>query len=76
MDLDAKEPVLEQFYATRRSQCWYCGKHVGLIGRGIAWLVGLGFHGCDFSNVRPPRAEVTPALRDAWRDYRRNSNQE
>lgn len=39
--------------------CPYCGAQVGYIGRFIAWLVGTGFHGCDFSNVEhldPPHA--------------------
>lgn len=33
--------------------CRYCGKPVGWIGRAIAWLVGTGFHDCDFSNTTP-----------------------
>ena len=35
-------------------ECPLCGKPVGYLGRGIASLVGVGFHGCDFSNVKHP----------------------
>lgn len=44
---------MQQIRPTHWAQCWYCGEWVGLIGRGIAWLVGTGFHNCDFRNVRP-----------------------
>lgn len=32
-------------------ECPYCLKPVGYIGRLLAWLLGTGFHGCNFSNV-------------------------
>jgi hypothetical protein len=35
--------------------CPYCGAPVGYLGRLFAWLFGVGFHGCDFSNVRQGR---------------------
>ena len=33
------------------SNCPYCGKPVGWLGRLNAWIFGRGFHGCDDSNV-------------------------
>ena len=42
---------MRQIRETHWSQCWYCACHVGLLGRGLAWLFGTGFHDCDFNNV-------------------------
>ena len=33
------------------SDCPYCGKPVGWLGRLNAWIFGRSFHGCDNSNV-------------------------
>ena len=42
---------MRQVYETEAWRCWYCRRPVGYIGRAIAWLVGVGHHGCDFSNI-------------------------
>jgi len=35
--------------------CPYCLQPVGIIGNWIAKLMGTGFHGCDYRNVKGPR---------------------
>jgi hypothetical protein len=36
-------------------QCPFCLKPVGLVGRGLAYMVGVGVHGCRFTNVMHPQ---------------------
>jgi hypothetical protein len=47
-----KLPLYQQYASW---QCPYCGKGVGYIGRALAWFFGTRIHGCDFSNIVPPR---------------------
>ncbi|MBZ9759469.1 hypothetical protein LB553_01020 [Mesorhizobium sp. CA8] len=35
--------------------CPYCNKHVGYVGRALAWFFGTRIHGCDFSNTDSPK---------------------
>lgn len=44
--------------------CPACGKPVGYLGRVLAYIMGYGWHDCDFRNVRLKR------INGRWtRDY-------
>jgi hypothetical protein len=47
-------------------RCQYCGEPVGYLGNWIAKVLGTGFHGCTFINVR-----TTPGLRE-WMASKRD----
>jgi hypothetical protein len=61
--------ALKQITPTHWSDCWYCGKPVGLVGRVLAWLFGTRTHRCDFGNIAPPTSTATPELRAAYEKY-------